>query len=161
MTHIFYGCLTFFRFFLPLTASFPLFSRLFPAFFSLSYTYFHCISYTYSNPVSTVELTLGIYAKLLFQGTNLLDFPRPGGYNGCVPGMTENTFPPQRLKESMRSVRAYEPRMKYHLPTDGGSRPLPRGDKRSANAEASGESGQQGWNRGRRKEISRSSLHFT
>lgn len=45
--------------------------------------------------------------------------------------MTENTFLPHRLQESARLVRAREPRMKYHLPTDGGSRPLPRGIKGS------------------------------
>ena len=30
---------------------------------SFSLHYSHCISYTYSNPVSTVELTLGIYVR--------------------------------------------------------------------------------------------------
>ena len=74
-----------------------------------------------------------------------LDFPFFQAYNVSIPGMTENTFLLQRLQESMRLVRAYEPRKEYRLPTGDGSRPIPRGIKGSA------ERRQQGWNRGRRK----------
>ncbi len=78
--------------------------------------------------------------------------PRNDGEQASLP----TAF--QRARGRCKRVR---PKRKYHLPTGGGPRPLPRATQAVCCCRKfSGTYRQQGWNRGRRKLLSRSSLHY-
>ena len=128
---------------------------------------FHPLSSRYAQGV-----LYGIFRrKARFPSAKGLTFASVRAYNTPIHGMRENTFPFLRPSESMRLVRACRPRRKYRLLTVDGPRPIQRSIKGSGFRErkrgihagrkrsADRESRQQGWNRGRRTKLSRSSLH--